>query len=41
MDIASVERGGGRLIVIVDNATGLVRQLIGGDPAFWSRSIAS
>ncbi|MGH9225321.1 MAG: hypothetical protein ACRD2W_16415 [Acidimicrobiales bacterium] len=38
--VASVERNGGRLIVIVDNAGSLVRQLIGGDPAFWSRSIA-
>ena len=39
--VANVERGGGRLIVIVDNASQVVRQLVGGDPAFWSRSIAS
>lgn len=35
-----VSQGGGRMIVVVDNATQKVRTITGGDPAFWSRSIA-
>lgn len=38
--VASVERGGGRLVVIVDNTSQTVRLLVGGDPGYWSRSIA-
>lgn len=37
--IASLTRGAGRLIVVVPNG-GAVGQLIGGDEAFWSKSIA-
>ncbi len=37
--IAAVEQGGGRLIVVVDSGT--VTLLIGGDPEFWMRSIAT
>jgi len=37
--IAAVEQGGGRMIVVVDNGT--VTLLIGGDPEFWMRSIAT
>lgn len=38
--VASVSQGGGRMIVVVDNDTQKVTQIIGGDPAYWSRSIA-
>ena len=38
-EIAKVEQGGGRLIVIVDG--GVVTSLIGGDPFFWMKSIAT
>lgn len=38
--VASVESGGGRLIVVVDDASQMVVNLTGGDPEFWSRSIA-
>ena len=38
--VASVSQGGGRMIVVVDGATQRVTQITGGDPAFWSRSIA-
>jgi len=37
--IVAVEQGGGRLIVIVDNGT--VTSIIGGNPEFWMRSIAT
>ncbi len=37
--IAAVERGGGRMIVLVEDGT--VRSIIGGDPDFWMRSIAT
>ncbi len=37
--IADVSRGPGRMIVVVEPG-GNVRQIIGGDPGFWSRSIA-
>lgn len=37
--IASVKQGAGRLIIVVPNG-GAVGQLIGGDEAFWSKSIA-
>lgn len=39
IEIAAVEQGGGRMIVVVDN--GAVTLIIGGDPAFWMRSIAT
>jgi hypothetical protein len=38
--IANVTQGPGRMIVIVGNASQKVDQIIGGDPAFWSRKIA-
>ena len=38
--VASVSPGGGRMIVVVANDSKTVIQIIGGDPAFWSRSIA-
>ncbi len=38
--VASVVDGGGRMIVVIANDTQKVTQIIGGDPAFWSRSIA-
>jgi hypothetical protein len=37
--IASVKQGPGRMIIVVPNGSA-VGQLIGGDEAFWSRSIA-
>ncbi len=37
--IAAVERGGGRMIVVVDSGT--VTTIIGGDAEFWMRSIAT
>lgn len=37
--IASVKQGPGRMIIVVPNG-GAVGQLIGGDEAFWSKSIA-
>ena len=36
----TIDRTAGRLIVIVANEVAVVRQLIGGDPGYWSRSIA-
>ncbi len=38
--VASVTQGAGRMIVVVADDTQKVVQIIGGDPAFWSRSIA-
>ena len=38
--VASVTQSGGRMIVIVGNASQKVDQIVGGDPAFWSRKIA-
>ena len=38
--IANVNQGAGRMIVIVGNASQKVDQILGGDPAFWSRKIA-
>ena len=38
--VASVNQAGGRMIVIVGNASQKVDQIVGGDPAFWSRKIA-
>jgi hypothetical protein len=38
--IANVTQGAGRMIVIVGNASQKVDQIVGGDPAFWSRKIA-
>jgi len=38
--VASVIQGGGRMIVIVANDTQKVTRIVGGDPDFWSRSIA-
>jgi hypothetical protein len=38
--VASVTEGPGRMIVVVDNATQRVTRIAGGDPAYWSRSIA-
>ncbi|HEV2758495.1 MAG TPA: hypothetical protein VGV86_02905 [Acidimicrobiales bacterium] len=38
--VASVSQGGGRMIVVVADDSKTVIQIIGGDPAFWSRSIA-
>ena len=38
--IANVNQGAGRMIVIVGNASQKVDQIVGGDPAFWSRKIA-
>ena len=37
--IAAVEQGGGRMIVIVDN--GMARSILGGDAEFWMRSVAT
>ena len=38
--VASVNQGAGRMIVIVGNGSQKVDQIVGGDPAFWSRKIA-
>jgi len=38
--VATVNQGAGRMIVIVGNASQKVDQIVGGDPAFWSRKIA-
>lgn len=38
--IAEESRGGGRMIIVVATGTQTVRQIIGGDPGYWSRSIA-
>jgi hypothetical protein len=38
--VASVMEGGGRMIVVVPNATQKVASITGGDPAYWSRKIA-
>jgi hypothetical protein len=38
--IASMKQGAGRMIIVVPNWAGTVRQIIGGDESFWSRSIA-
>lgn len=38
--VATVNKGAGRMIVIVGNAGQKVDQIVGGDPAFWSRKIA-
>ncbi len=38
--VASVNQAGGRMIVIVGNASQKADQIVGGDPAFWSRKIA-
>ena len=38
--IANVNQGAGRMIVIVGNASQKVDQIVGGDPAYWSRKIA-
>ncbi|MGH2722596.1 MAG: hypothetical protein ACRDJO_13495 [Actinomycetota bacterium] len=38
--VASVASGGGRLIVVVDDGSKRVTQIIGGDEGYWSRSIA-
>lgn len=38
--IANVTQGAGRMIVIVGNTSQKVDQIVGGDPAFWSRKIA-
>lgn len=38
--IADLTQGAGRMIVIVGNASQKVDQILGGDPAFWSRKIA-
>jgi hypothetical protein len=38
--VASVTQAGGRMIVIVGNASQKVDQIVGGDPAYWSRKIA-
>ena len=38
--IANLTQGAGRMIVIVGNASQKVDQIVGGDPAFWSRKIA-
>ncbi len=37
--IASVERGGGRLVVVVLNSNGLADRIVGGDPNAWMRTI--
>ena len=37
--IANLNQGAGRMIVIVGNASQKVDQIVGGDPAFWSRKI--
>lgn len=38
--VANVNQGGGRMIAIVGNASQKVDQIVGGDPAYWSRKIA-
>ena len=38
--VASVTEGAGRMIVVVANDNQQVTQIIGGDPGYWSRSIA-
>ena len=38
--VASVTQAGGRMILIVGNASQKVDQILGRDPAFWSRKIA-
>ena len=38
--IANVTQGPGRMIVVVGDASQKVDQIVGGDPAFWSRKIA-
>jgi hypothetical protein len=38
--VASVQVGGGRMIIVVDDASEKVTQIIGGDENYWSRSIA-
>ena len=38
--VASVMQGPGRMIVVVPDETRKVSQIIGGDPEYWSRSIA-
>jgi hypothetical protein len=38
--IANLTQGPGRMIVIVGNTSQKVDQIVGGDPAFWSRKIA-
>jgi len=38
--VAALDEGVGRMIVVVDNATQKVTRIAGGDPGFWSRSIA-
>ena len=38
--VASLTQSGGRMIVIVGNASQKVDQIVGGDPAYWSRKIA-
>jgi hypothetical protein len=37
--IASVERGGGRLVVMVLTSTGVTDRIVGGDPKAWIRTI--
>ena len=37
---AAVERGGGRMLVLVLNNTRIVERIVGGDPAAWMRTIA-
>jgi hypothetical protein len=38
--VASVASGGGRMIILVDDVSKQVAQIIGGDERYWSRSIA-
>lgn len=38
--VASVTQGPGRMIVIVPNESKTVSRIVGGDPGYWSRSIA-
>lgn len=37
--VAMIERGGGKMIVIVRDNTGLVDTIVSGDPAAWMRTI--
>lgn len=37
--VASVERGGGRLVVMVLKSTGVADRIVGGDPKAWMRTI--